>query len=480
MKQRGKYNETDPRVRLPSRPPRALHLALRRRVEWRLRAVPTRRPLLLVAGFVALIALGTLALLLPISTRGPGGDPLVAFFTATSAVCVTGLVMVDTATYWSPFGQAVILCLMQIGGLGFVLGVTALRLLFGQRPNLRDRLVLQETGLLARLGDGRALIVQTLAFVFVCEAVGTLLLWLRFAPRYGLGKGLWYAVFHAVSAFTNGSFDLFGSFRSLGDFQQDPAVLLTFAGLIALGGLSVVTVVDLSRIRRWRRLSLDSKVIMLGTALLLGGGTALLLLTEWGNQASFGTLPLGHRLVNAIFHATAARTAGFATWDLATADERSLFFMLGLMFVGGAPGSMAGGIKLTTAAVLLAAVVSTLRGRAEATLLERRIVVAQVGQALAVTLLSFVLITNFALAISLIEGERLRASFLHLLFDVTSAFGTVGFSTGLPPQFSAASNLLLVATMFIGRLGPVTVALALAVRGRDERYRLPAEPLRIG
>jgi trk system potassium uptake protein TrkH len=472
--------ERPPQVRQPHGQHRPVRVRLSRRFAWRMRAAPVRRPLLLVLGFAALIAIGTLILLLPVSARGPGTDPLTALFTATSAVCVTGLVIVDTGTYWSPFGQVVIAALMQVGGLGFMIGVTALRVLFGRRPNLRERLVLQETGVLSRLGGGRALIVQTIAFALVCEAVGALLLWLRLAPRYGSVQGLWYAIFHAVSAFTNGSFDLFGGFRSLGDFRQDPALLLTIAALIALGGLSVVTVTDLGRARHWRRLSLDSKVVLLGTAILLVGGTVLLLLTEWGNESSFGTLPLGHRVVNALLHATAARTAGFATWDLATADERTLFFMLGLMFLGGAPGSMAGGIKLTTAAVLIAAVVSTLRGRPEATLLERRIAAPQVGQALAVTLLAFLLIANVALAISLIETGGPRVPFLHVLFDVTSAFGTVGFSTGLPPASSAATKLLLVATMFIGRLGPVTFALALTDRGREERYRLPVEPLRIG
>lgn len=467
-------------MRLPRVAPNTVRVRLSRRVTWRLRAAPLRRPLLLVAGFAALIALGTLALLLPVSARGPGADPLTALFTATSAVCVTGLVIVDTGTFWSPFGQVVIVLLMQVGGLGFMIGVTALRVLFGRRPNLRERLILQETGALTRLGGGRALILQTVAFALACEAVGALILWLRLAPRYGVGQGWWYAVFHAVSAFTNGSFDLFGGFRSLGEFKQDPTLLLTIAGLIMLGGLSVVTFSDLARARRWRGLSLDSKVVLLGTAILLVGGTALLLLTEWGNEASFGTLPAGHRVVNAAFHATAARTAGFATFDLAAADERSLFFMLGLMFLGGAPGSMAGGIKLTTAAVLIAAVVSTLRGRPEATLLQRRITMQQVGQALAVTLLSFLLVANVALAISLIEGGASRVPFLHLLFDVTSAFGTVGFSTGVPPQAEPGTKLLLAATMFIGRLGPVTVALALTARSREERYRLPAEAVRIG
>lgn len=236
------------KLRLPRLPPKPARLRLRRRLRWRLRATPTRRPVLLVGGFTLLILLGTAALLLPVSARTPGTDPLTALFTATSAVCVTGLVVVDTADHWSPIGQAIIAILMQIGGLGFVIGVASLRLLFGQRPNLRDRLILQETGAVARLGGQQALIVRAVAFTFACEAIGALFLWARLAPQYGLGHGFWLAIFHAVSAFTNGSFDLFGGFRSLAGFRADPGVLLPIALLIISGGLSVVMLTDL-----WQR-----------------------------------------------------------------------------------------------------------------------------------------------------------------------------------------------------------------------------------
>ncbi len=443
------------------------------------RAAPLPPAARLVLGFLGLIGLGTLALLLPFSARGGGFDPLTTLFTATSAVCVTGLVVVDTADHWAPFGQAVILALMQLGGLGFVIGVTALALFSGGRMSLRQRVALRESGSALRLGGQGGLIRRTVLLTLACEAVGALLLWLRFGPRFGWGHGLWLAVFHAVSAFTNGSFDLFGGFRSLADFGGDPVVLLTIAALIGGGGLSVIVFEDLRRHRRWRRLSLDSKLVLLGGPLLLLGGAALLFAVERQNPATLGGQPLWRQLLNALFHSAAARTAGFTTWDFARTDDRSLFFLLGLMFVGGAPGSMAGGIKLTTAGVLVAAVWGTLRGRPEVALLGRRLPTGQPGQAFAVAVLALALIANVALAISLLEGPG-RHPFLSLLFEVTSAFGTVGTSVGIAPHLPVGGKLLLILTMFVGRLGPVTVGLALTARADAVHYRLPSEPVRIG
>ena len=215
--------------------------------------------------------------------------------------------------------------------------------------------------------------------------------------------------------------------------------------------------------------------------LLLVGGTLLIMVTEWGNPVSLERLSFPYKLLNSFFQAAASRTAGFSTWDLSHSDERTLFFMLGLMFVGGAPGSMAGGIKLTTAGVLLLTVWSTLRGRPQVTAFRRAVGRRQISQALAVSFLALALVANVSLAISLIDGARLESTpFLHVVFDVTSAFGTVGFSTGLPGQVSGLSRILLALTMFVGRLGPVTLALTLTARYREPRYRLPSEPLRIG
>jgi trk system potassium uptake protein TrkH len=440
-----------------------------------------RPQLSLVLGFAGLIVLGTIALLLPSSSHAGRTDVVTAFFTSTSAVCVTGLSVVDTGNYWTPLGQAVLMVLMQLGGLGFVVGATILHLIRRSTLSFQEREAAQEAGYTVRLGGQSGLIRRAVALALLAEAAGALILWIRFAPRLGLGRGLWFAAFHSVSAFTNGSFDLFGDSRSLTDFRTDPVVLLTVAGLIITGGLSLVVVEDVFRSRSWRRLALDSKLVLSGTVLLLVGGTLLIMLTEWGNPVSLERLSFPYKLLNSFFQAAASRTAGFSTWDLSHSDERTLFFMLGLMFVGGAPGSMAGGIKLTTAGVLLLTVWSTLRGRPQVTAFRRAVGRRQISQALAVSFLALALVANVSLAISLIDGARLESTpFLHVVFDVTSAFGTVGFSTGLPGQVSGLSRILLALTMFVGRLGPVTLALTLTARYREPRYRLPSEPLRIG
>jgi trk system potassium uptake protein len=432
-----------------------------------------------VLGFLALILLGTLALLLPASSHGGRTDVVTAFFTATSAVCVTGLQVVDTGTYWTPSGQAVLMILMQLGGLGFVVGATVLHLIRRSTLSFQERAAAQEAGYTVQLGGHGGLVQRAVLLALLAEAAGMIVLWTRLAPRVGTARGLWFAAFLSVSAFTNGSFDLFGDSRSLADYRTDPVLLLTIAGLIITGGLSLIVVEDVRRARSWRRLALDSKLVLSGTVVLLAAGTLLILVIERGNSSSLGGLSFPNQLLNSFFHSAAARTAGFSTWDFSHSDERTLYFLLGLMFVGGAPGSMAGGIKLTTAGVLLFAVWSSLRGRSEVTAFHRQVGRRQVSQALAVSFLALALVANVALAISLIDAGRLRTT-PFLQFDVTSAFGTVGFSTGVPAHLSAPSLLLLALTMFVGRLGPVTLALSLTARYKEAPYRLPAESLRIG
>ncbi|MCX7623059.1 MAG: potassium transporter TrkG [Thermomicrobium sp.] len=432
----------------------------------------------LAVGFALLILAGTALLSLPFASADGQRVPLVdALFTATSAVCVTGLVVRDTATSWSGFGQAVILLLIQLGGFGFATSATLLLALLGIRPTLRDRLACGMS--LGEPGPGgvvrllRRLAVLTLAI----ELAGALvLLPTSIAVTGSVGHGLWWALFHSVSAFNNAGFDIVGGFRSLVPYQHAPQVLLPIAALVIAGGLSFAVLSDVARERRWGRLTLDSKIVLATTGLLLVVGTLLLLVFEWNNPYTLGRLGLRDRLVNAFFHAVVPRTAGFNSLDVAHLRDESLFTTIGLMFIGGASGSFAGGIKVQSFAVLVLAVWTVLRGRPHVAAFGREIPAEFVYRAMAIALLAVALVFASSFVVSLVEPFGLLA----LWFEVTSAFGTVGLSTGITPELHSVSKLVLVATMFVGRLGPLTLALALAERARPEPVRYARTAVALG
>ena len=438
---------------------------------------PARAPALLALGFLATIAVGTLLLSLPVANREGTVTPFVtALFTATSAVCVTGLVVVDTKTFWSPFGQAVILLLIQVGGLGFMTSSTLLLLLIGRRVSLRERILLREAYGATPLGGILRLTRQVAFATLLFESLGALILFLRFGMEFSPDWALWMAVFHSVSAFNNAGFDIIGDFRSLIGYSQDPVVALTIAVLIILGGISFTVMVDVARERSFRSLLLDTKVVLVTTAALLAAGTVALLLTEYGNPATLGPMDPLAKLVNAFFMAVTPRTAGFTTLDVPQMTQGALLLTVALMYIGGASGSTAGGIKVNTFGVLTAAVVSSMRGRNTATVFGRELPQDHVYRALTVALLALGLVFGVTVVLALIEPFGLP----QLLFEATSAFGTVGLTTGITPDLSVEGKLLIAATMYVGRLGPLTVALALAQREKAIRYRYPEGRLKIG
>lgn len=430
-----------------------------------------------VVGFTAVIAVGTLLLMLPVSqAEGRVTGILDAAFTATSAVCVTGLVVVDTGTHWSFFGQVVLLTLMEIGGFGFMTTSTLLLQLAGQRTSLQNRLLLQESLGGGALGSTLRLARQTALFMLVVQAAGALVLTLAFLPEQPVHVAVWWGIFHAGSAFTNGSFDLTGGFRSMTPYQEAPVVLLTLATLIIAGGLSFAVVQDILRRRRFQRLTVDSKLVVVVTLSLLVVGALTLLFTERNNAATFAEQSPGTRLVNAFFLSAATRTAGFNAVDIAALTEGSLLIIIVLMLIGGATGSMAGGIKVQTLGILLSATVSAVRGSSDVVAFKRRVPTADILRAIAVTVLSFALVFLATFALAVTETQP----FLRELFEVVSAFGTVGLSTGLTAETSPAGRLVLMVMMFAGRLGPLTLALALAERQHGSPFRWPAETVRIG
>jgi trk system potassium uptake protein TrkH len=438
---------------------------------------PGLSPLMLVYGFAGVIILGTILLVLPVSSKaGEFTSPVNALFTAASAVCVTGLAVVDTGTYWSGFGQGVILVLIQVGGLGFMTSATLLLLLLGRRLGLRERWLIGQSFGTERLGGMVKLVRRILIFTVIVEAIGAAIFYVHFSVENPTGTAAWRAVFQAVSAFNNAGFDIFGKFRSLLDYQTDTLVILTTAALIILGGISFMVVADVGKMRRFGRLSLDTKIVLVTTLGLLVLGTVVILLTEYGNAATLGPLSVPYKLLNAFFHSVTPRTAGFNSISTGGMAAYSQFFTILLMFVGGAAGSTAGGIKVNTFGMLVATIWSTLRGKEHAGAFGREFANQQIHRALALMMLSITLIAIAVFVLTVTE----KFGFLNLLFETVSAFGTVGLSTGITPDLSVAGKLIITAVMFIGRLGPLILALSLTQRQQPSAYRYPQDEVRIG
>lgn len=433
--------------------------------------------MVLVYGFIIIIALGALLLILPVSSRtGQFTSPVDALFTATSAVCVTGLVIFDTATYWSPFGQGVILVLIQIGGLGFMVSTTLLLLVLVRKIGLRERFLIGESMGLSKLGGMVNLVRKIALFTLVAEVCGAMLLYLRFSTQYTSGTALWKAVFTSVSAFNNAGFDIFGDFKSLIDYQTDYLVILVIAALIFLGGLSFLVVADVGKVRGLSRLSLDSKLVLSATAFLLILGTMVFLATEFSDPGTMGSLSLPDKILNAFFQSVTARTAGFATVNMANVADYALFFTMILMFIGGAAGSTAGGIKVNTFAMIIAVMWSAVRGREYAGAFGREFTTQQVYRVLTLVGLSLGLLAVIVFLLTITES----LGFIQLLFETVSAFGTVGLTAGITPALSIAGRLIIVVTMFLGRVGILALALSLLQRQRTSTYRYPKEIIRIG
>jgi trk system potassium uptake protein TrkH len=433
--------------------------------------------LVLIYGFAVVIALGTVLLMLPISSKtGQFTSPLNAFFTATSAVCVTGLVVVDTAGHWSFLGQVVILALIQIGGFGFMTSATLFLLAFGRRIGLREKILISESMGIARLG-GLVKIVGLMAmFTILLEAIGAVGFYQHFAKGNPLETSVWLSTFQAISSFNNAGFDLYGNFQSLSSYQNNPLVLLVTAALVILGGISFLVVANLIKTRSLSRLSLDSKLVLSTTALLLAVGMVVILLTEFNNNETLGNLSLPLKILNAFFLSVTTRTAGFSTINVNHLANYALFFMMFLMFIGGASGSTAGGIKVNNFSMLTATIWSTMRGREHPGAFGREFNVQQIHRALTVVLLSLGFVSVMVLLLTVTEKFR----FIDLLYETVSAFGTVGLSTGITPSLSIAGRLIIVLTMFVGRLGPLTLMLALMQRQQISKYRYPQEIVRIG
>ncbi len=459
-------------------------IRVRRLRPWQVEVLPRPQPrrfrlspLVLVGGFLGVIALGTFLLALPVASQsGQATPPVDALFTATSAVCVTGLVVVDTADYWSTFGQVVILVLIQLGGFGFMTSATLFLLALRRRISLRGRLLVgQEMGL-QRPGGLVRIVRQMALFTLVAELAGAAVFLVRFGQQLPIGRAVWTSFFQSISAFNNAGFDVFGGFRSLTGYQQDPLVLLPTALLIIAGGISFVVVADVVRARSWARLRLDSKLVLVTSGVLLVLGTVIFMLTEYADPDTLGMMSFPQKLMNSFFQSVTARTAGFSTVNMAGVASYALFFTMLLMFIGGASGSTAGGIKVNTFGLLVATVWSSIRGREVPVAFRRQLTAGQVFRALSVIMLSLAVLSVVVFLLTVTETGH----FLDILFEAVSAFGTVGLSTGITPGLSVAGRFILVVTMLVGRLGPLTLVLSLVQRQRPATHLYPTEQIRIG
>ncbi len=432
---------------------------------------------ILIATFALLILVGSFLLSLPFASRSEPLSYLDAVFTATSAVCVTGLIVVDTFTQFTFFGQLVIIILIQLGGLGLMTMTTMMAIFLGRKISIRSRMLMQETLNQFSLGGILRLTLAVGAVTLFFEGLGAIVLTLRFLPEYGLPTAIWYGVFHSISAFCNAGFDLIGQFRGLTPYVSDWVTNLVITTLIIMGGLGFSVIADLFNHRRgfnFSKLSLHTRIVLVMTAFLLISGTILLLAFEWNGVLA--GMSGSDKVLGAYFQSVTTRTAGFNTLALGRMRDASIFLMIVLMFIGASPGSTGGGIKTATFATLVLMVVATVRGREDARIFGRQIPRDIVLRAMTIVAIAFALVIGVTMLLSLTEQQP----FLTVLFETVSAFATVGLSLGMTTQLTSIGRLVISFTMFAGRVGPMSLALAVAHARNNAAVRYPEDKVIVG
>ena len=431
--------------------------------------------------FAGIILLGAVLLSLPIASRsGKSCGFLDALFTATSATCVTGLTRFDTWTQFNGFGQTVIICLIQVGGLGFMSIATLVVFLLRRKVGLKQRMVMAQALSVSDMDSVVRLQKWVLVGSFSIEALGALILTLRFLPEYGFGTALKWGVFHSISAFCNGGFDIFGEISSEGSlviFQSDPVVLLTLAALVILGGLGFLVWQDVVLNRRFKKLSVYSRLVLVSTVGLLVAGTAAVALTEWNNPQTLGNMSLGDKLLNSFFQSVTLRTAGFFSFDQAGMTDGCKALSVLFMLVGGASGSTAGGIKIVTVMVLLLFLLSRARGKSVVTVFKRTIPEAQVLDAMTIV----GIVAGLAMLGGIFISLTSPVSFINGLYESASAIATVGITAGATSSLSVAAQIMIIIFMYFGRVGILTISLGFLMGSRaQERFRYAETNLLIG
>lgn len=426
-------------------------------------------------GFAIVIILGSLILLIPQMTQSGKISYIDAVFTSTSAICVTGLVVQDIPTYFSDLGKIVILIFMQIGGLGIMTVGSIFGLILGRKIHIRDKFYINTSFGSKQPFSASKFFMVIAGTTFTIEFIGFIIMTaiLYFKHFYPLKASMTFSLFHTVSAFCNAGFSLYSN--SLQSFSSDIPLNLIFMVLIVLGGIGFPVISEIISFRRTKHFSLHAKVVMIATASLLAAGAVIFFLLEFKNPESIANRPLSTKILASFFQSVTARTAGFSTTNIARLNPATIFFLTLLMFIGASPGGTGGGIKTTTFVAVTAGGLSSIRGRSEVTLLKRKLPSSLIYRALTLTIAATVLIIISTIGILVFE----RYSLKEVLFEVVSAFGTVGLSTGITPALSTPSKIILILTMYIGRIGISTLSVAIAIRGIVNKITHPEETITI-
>lgn len=431
-------------------------------------------PLVLSLGFAILISIGGILLSLPFFTKsGQATDLIDSFFVAASASCVTGLTPVNTLEHWNTYGHVLLIILIQIGGLGVMSLASIIPLILGKKIGMKSRQILKEQLNVESLEGMIVLFKYVLIFTFGTEILGAILLSIRFVPIYGMGEGLWISIFHSISAFCNAGFDILGN--SIYPLRDDVLVNLTLSFLVIVGGLGFVVTSELFRRRSFKNISTHSKLVLMITAILLILGTVLFYFLE-NRGGVLKDESLGASLLESFFQSVVARTAGFYSVDLSKIKDSTAIMLMGLMFVGGSPGSTAGGIKTTTLGVLVLSTAAVIRGENEPVVFGRHIGMEVIRKALAIFLVSFGIVLSVSFILTITEN----AGLVDIMYETVSALATVGASKGLTADLSRVGKILITICMYLGRLGPMTMAFAFGMKVKKSPIRYPESFISIG
>jgi trk system potassium uptake protein TrkH len=438
-------------------------------------------PQILVLGFATIIIIGCFLLMLPIASASGRSMPFIdALFMATSATCITGLLVVDPSIHFTVFGEIVIIILIQLGGLGFMSMATLFAFVLRKKITLKERLILQEALNQNSMEGIVRLFRKVLLYTLTIEGIGAVLFTIRWSFDMDFSKAIYYGIWHAVSIFNNSGFDLFGSltgpFSSMTSYVADPFTNVIAMCLVILGGIGFIVLSDLLDYKKTKKLTLHSKVVLSMTGLLIIIGAIVIFIFEYTNAKTMGSLDAGGKILASFFQSVTSRTAGVNTLDIGSLRQATQFFMIILMFIGASPGSTGGGIKTTTFTILLAAVITMIRGKEDIVIFRFRLAKDRILKAITLTMIALFIVIIVSMVLSTTEN----APFLQILFEVTSAFGTVGHTMGLTPHLTLFGKIVICLTMFAGRLGPITLAYALQPKQEKELFRYPEGKITIG